>query len=67
MNEVNYFIFHCSSSKKKFWCLYFESTSGGDESNSKRRKDTKRANPRRISPSVKYIILNINLQKVFIK
>ena len=34
---------------------------GDDEWNSKRRKDTKQANPRKISPSVKYIILNINL------
>ena len=40
---------------------------GDDEWNSKRRKDTKRANPRKISQSAKYIILNINLQKVCIK
>ena len=33
---------------------------GGDEWNSKRWKDTKLANPRKISVSVKYIILNIN-------
>ena len=34
---------------------------GDDEWNSKRKKDTKRENPRKTSPSVKYITLNINL------
>ena len=40
---------------------------GDDEWYSKRRKDTKLANPRKISRSVKCIILNTNLQKVCIK
>ena len=32
-----------------------------EEWNSKRRKDTKGESPKKIYPSVKYIILNINL------
>ena len=36
-------------------------TQGDDEWNSKWGGDTKGENPKNISPSVKYIILNINL------
>ena len=40
--------------------VYILKVSLGDEEwNSKQRKDTKRVNPRKISPSVKYITLNI--------
>ena len=31
MNEGNYFIFCCSSSKKKIWCLYFLKVPQGDD------------------------------------
>ena len=63
MNEVNYVIFRCSSSKKKIWCLYFlKVLQRDDEWNSKRRKDTKRESPKRYL-SVKYIILKINYKK----
>ena len=65
MNEVNYVIFRCSSSKKKIWCLYFlkvPQSQRDDEWNSKRRKDTKGESPKRYL-SVKYIILKINYKK----
>ena len=48
MNEANYFIFRCSSSKKKIWCLYFlKVLQRDDEWNSKRRKDTKGESPKK--------------------
>ena len=66
MNEANYYIFRYLTSKKKIWCLHFEIPQGDDEWNSKPRKNTKRENPKKLSPSVKYIILNINLLKLCI-
>ena len=50
MNEANYFVF----------CVYIFKVPQGDyEWNSKRRKDTEGENPKKISSSLKYIILNI--------
>ena len=52
MNKANYFIFRCSSSKKKIWCLYFlkvPQSQRDDEWNSKRRKDTNGESPKNIS------------------
>ena len=73
MNEANYFILRCSSSKKKIWCLYFlKVLQRNNKWNSKERKDTKRERERdreteRESPkrylSVKYIILKITYKK----
>ena len=48
INEANYFIFRCSSSKKKIWCLYFLKVPQRDnEWNSKWRKDTEGENPKK--------------------
>ena len=50
MNKANYFIFRCSSSKKKIWCLYFlkvPQSQRDDEWNSKRRKDTNGESPKK--------------------
>ena len=56
MNEANYFILRCSSSKKKIWCLYFLKVLQKDgEWNSKRRKDTKGESPKKCL-SAKYIV-----------
>ena len=63
MNEANQFIFPCSSSKKKVWCLYFlKVPQRGNEWNSKQRKDTKGESPKKYL-SVKYIILNVTYKK----
>ena len=56
MNEANYFILRCSSSKKKIWCLYFLKVLQKDgEWNSKWRKDTKGESPKKYL-SAKYIV-----------
>ena len=50
MNKANYFIFRCSSSKKKIWCLYFlkvPQSQREDEWNFKRRKDTNGESPKK--------------------
>ena len=51
MNEANYFIFHCSSSKKIIWCLYFvpQVPQEADEWYYTQKKDTKGENPKNIS------------------
>ena len=56
-----YFIFRYSSSRRKSDVYIFKVSQGGDEWNCKWRKDTEGENPKKISSSVKYIILNINL------
>ena len=61
MNEVNYFIFRCSSSKTNVWCFIFKVPHGVDEWNTNWRKDIKRENPKKNYLPVKYINLNINL------
>ena len=63
MNEVNYFIFRCSSSKKKIQYLYFlKVLQKDDEWNSKRRKDTKGESSKKYL-TVKYIVLEITYKK----
>ena len=46
MNEANYFIFHCSSSKKIIWCTS-KVPQEDDEWYSTQRKGTKGENPKK--------------------
>ena len=62
MNEANDYIFRCSSSIRKSAGVYiFKVPQGDDKWNSKQRKDSEGENTKKISSSVKNIILNINL------
>ena len=60
MNEANYF-FVVQILRRNSGVHFLKAPQGDDEWNSKRRKNTKPANPKRIFPSVKYITLNISL------
>ena len=64
MNEANYFIFRCSSYKKKIRCYIFKAPQEDDEWNYKWRKDTDGENPKIVSLSGKCIILIKGVYKI---
>ena len=67
MHEANYFLFAVQVLRRKSIVYILNVPQGEDEWNSKWKTDTKGENPKNISPSVNYIILNISLGKVYIK
>ena len=61
MNDANFFIFRCSSSRRKSCVYIFKVLQGEDEWNSKWKKDTEGENAEKITYSVKYIIMKISV------